>query len=147
MLSLCVQKLLGKYLIVYTYHGLSTTLFDFFLMTNRLQYCLENQPHQKVAGKSGRQSSQKLVSGSQFKLPQREVAPCQNCESLEKSLKKAKEQIRGLKLNSTRLEEKIHDLLRHRSDEGTNDLSAILVKRNDSQCFDCNLKYPSLTGK
>lgn len=47
----------------------------------------------------------KLVSGSQFRLVSKEIHRCENCDELERLLKKAKETIRSLKLQISRLED------------------------------------------
>ena len=54
--------------------------------------------------------SQKLVSGSQFRMPQKEPIVCVQCDNLDMQLKKSKETNRVLRLQISRLEEKMHDL-------------------------------------
>lgn len=84
----------------------------------RLQFCVDSQ--QK--GSKGARPHQKVVSGSQFRLPPRESTPCQNCEGMEKSVKKAKDTIRTMKLNTTRLEETNEALRRHRNEDDLTEL-------------------------
>lgn len=54
-----------------------------------------------------RGGSTKMVCGSQYRMPQRAISPCENCDLLTSSNKKQKETIRGLKLQITRLEEQL----------------------------------------
>ena len=53
--------------------------------------------------------SSKLVHGSQFRMPQRLAPPCEQCDVLSNNMKKSKETIRSLKLQISRLEEKLYD--------------------------------------
>lgn len=65
---------------------------------------LMNQERNKAA------KSQKVVSGSQFRLLTRESTRCDHCELWERTCKKLKENIRSLKLQLTRQEEKYKEL-------------------------------------
>jgi hypothetical protein len=56
---------------------------------------------------SGRSGSNKMVCGSQYRMPQRNHTPCDNCSQLTVTNKKHKETIRTLKLQITRLEEQL----------------------------------------
>ena len=51
-----------------------------------------------------------VVSGSQFRLPQKNAIHCENCDEVDKLFKKSKDTIRSLKLQITRLEDKYSGL-------------------------------------
>lgn len=63
--------------------------------------------------------SQKLVSGTQFRIPVKEPTVCTHCEQFDRQIRKLKETNRMLRLQVARLEEKIHDLRRIK-DSNTN---------------------------
>ena len=51
--------------------------------------------------------SQKLVSGAGFRAPIKDLHKCEQCEILELSLHKSKETVRSLKLQISRLEDRV----------------------------------------
>jgi len=51
-----------------------------------------------------------MVSGTQFRIPEKRQAKCENCEELDKLVKKSKDSIRSLKLSLARLEDKYSGL-------------------------------------
>lgn len=73
---------------------------------------------------------QKSVSGSQFRLPPKDIARCQQCDNYDRSLKKAKETIRTLKLQLGRFEEKVHDLRKARPETGNSpEMDALMEEK------------------
>jgi hypothetical protein len=76
--------------------------------------------HQSLASSAATNSAQalsitsgkplKVVSGSQFRLTSRGLAPCEQCLLFDKASKRNKEVIRSLKLQLMRMEESYRDL-------------------------------------
>lgn len=77
-------------------------------------------PHVKflIGIEKNKNRSQKTVSGSQFRMPLKDVPRCDTCDGLNSQNKKMKEVIRSLKLQITRLEEKCHDLKMSKNGHG-----------------------------
>jgi hypothetical protein len=84
-------------------------------------------------GNNNRKTSQKLVSGTQFRIPQKEPVACAQCEHFDRSNRKLKEANRMLRLQVARLEEKIHDLRRAKSESAGGEVPDSNRDTNDNE--------------
>ncbi len=91
---------------------------------------VENAAHMNflINMERNRNKSSKLVSGSQFRIPTKDNHRCENCEVFNQTNKKMKESIRSLKLQITRLEEKMHILKMSKN----NDFSSSNMSKTDN---------------
>ena len=76
------------------------------------------------------EKSQKPVAGSQFRLPVPTNDRCEYCIDSEKSLKKSKEIIRGLKLQISRLEDKYIGLKKSKTSEPNFDVDGEMLSED-----------------
>lgn len=91
---------------------------------------MESLASEVVRHQNRNRGSQKLVSGTQFRMPQKEPIVCVQCDSLDKQLKKSKETNRVLRLQISRLEEKMHDMRKSRPEVENGHISNAI--ENDS---------------
>jgi hypothetical protein len=87
------------------------------LLSTELQQQMKHLSYHHPSNPGGRKVSQKLVSGSQFRIPMKEPVACIQCEQFDRNIRKLKEANRMLRLQVARLEEKLHDLRRVKGDK------------------------------
>lgn len=96
-----------------SYDDTESSLLNRFRMSQTQPLPPSSSRHNHAPGSNGVSGSgnhsSKLVHGSQFRMPQRLAPPCEQCDVLSNNLKKSKETIRSLKLQISRLEERLHD--------------------------------------